>query len=78
MTAIWVPPGVECPHPESALVGSFVPDLHSGEGRHVLSIICRSCGSAWDQETVPMEVLATVVHMLEAGKTRRIDLPADL
>jgi hypothetical protein len=70
---LWLPPGVECPHLESSLMGSFVPNLETGE--HLLSIICRACGSAWDQTTIPLDVLATVIDMLEQGRTTRIDIP---
>jgi hypothetical protein len=65
-----LPGGVPCPHPESSLVGSFVPNQDTGE--HVLWVRCRTCGVAWDEETVPLDVLSTVIKMLESGRTTRV------
>lgn len=74
--SLWLPKGVTCPHPESSLVGSFVPQPESGN--HLLSILCQTCGTAWNQDTIPLAVLETVISMLESGKTTRVDIPKGL
>jgi hypothetical protein len=33
-----------------------------------LSILCRWCGSAWDQDTVPGSVIDTLQDLLDQGR----------
>lgn len=61
VTGLWLPPSA-CPHPADALVGELDPPR--------LSILCRQCGAAWDQDTVPAEVIDTLSELLEAGRFR--------
>jgi hypothetical protein len=35
-----------------------------------LSILCRQCGTAWDEDTVPAVVIDTLSALLEDGRFR--------
>jgi len=69
------PLGMKCPHPKSSLAGTFLP---GEDGQHMLSVLCRSCGGLWNQDTVPLPVIEQVIEMLERGETTPLDRPAGL
>jgi hypothetical protein len=61
VTGLWLPSSA-CPHPADALVGELDPPR--------LSILCRQCGTAWDEDTVPAVVIDTLSELLEDGRFR--------
>jgi hypothetical protein len=56
---LWLPASA-CPHPGNALIGELdAPKL---------AILCQQCGSAWNQDTVPGNVIDTLHELLEQGR----------
>jgi hypothetical protein len=56
---LWLPTSA-CPHPADALIG----ELNAPR----LSILCRRCGTAWDQDTVPGRVIDILTELLDTGR----------
>ena len=61
MNQVWLPASA-CPHPGEALAGELNPPR--------LALLCRQCGSAWDESTVPEDVAETLLELLERGAFR--------
>ena len=59
MTSLWLPASA-CPHPADALFGELDPPK--------LAVMCRQCGSAWDEGDVPGDVIDTLTGLLEQGR----------
>ncbi len=57
---LWLPASA-CPHPGDALFGELDPLTK-------LAVMCRQCGSAWDESNVPGDVIDTLTELLEQGR----------
>jgi hypothetical protein len=53
-------PTSACSHPAEALAGELDPPK--------LSILCRRCRSAWNQDTVPGDVIDALRELLDQGR----------
>ncbi|GLY55196.1 hypothetical protein [Lentzea sp. NBRC 102530] len=53
-----------CVHPGAALLGTFIPGETEDDTQ--LSVSCASCKAVWNQDTVPIDVLAVVVNRLDS------------
>lgn len=62
---LWLPPGVQCRHPIEALAWSF-----GSRPRPRLAALCQRCCVAWDETTVPGDVIDKVRDLLDQGEYR--------
>ncbi|MGW5051947.1 hypothetical protein [Actinokineospora sp. NPDC004072] len=65
---LWLPPGVECPHPSGALLWSF-----GSRPAPRLAVLCQRCCAAWDERSVPGVVIDRLRVLLDEGRYVRVD-----